>query len=193
MTATSDTVFADGLDYFDQIASSLEPADWDRPSPCDGWTALDVLGHLGTALNMGASVLQGEQPTWPTFGRPAELVDGEPLAFYRSAADRCRSALQGADLETEMDTPMGPRTVADRLAFPAIDLYVHGWDVATTVGESAEIPQSVIDFAHVHLDPIPPEMMRGERGVFGPEVEPPADASSTDAFVAWTGRQPRGR
>lgn len=28
-----------------------------------------------------------------------------------------------------METPIGVRTVADRLAFPATDLHVHAWDI----------------------------------------------------------------
>lgn len=33
-----------------------------------------------------------------------------------------------------METPIGVRTVADRLAFPAIDLYVHAWDIGEATG-----------------------------------------------------------
>jgi len=34
-------------------------------------------------------------------------------------------------------------------------------------------------------------MVRGANGAFGPEITPPADATPTEAFVAWTGRAPR--
>jgi uncharacterized protein (TIGR03083 family) len=135
MTTSSADVFDHGLTFFDGVVSQVPDGDWDNPSPCEGWTALDVLGHLGTSLNMGASLLHGEQPTWPTFDRPSELVEGEPVPFYRAAAQRCRDALVGADLDLVMDTPMGKRTVADRLAFPAIDLYV-------TAGTSRRPPGS---------------------------------------------------
>ena len=191
MTATSATWFLDGLDFFGAAADRLGPDDWDLVSPCEGWTALDVLGHLSTALNMGVSVLRGEQPTWPTVDRPADLVEGDPAAFYADAAARCRAAVEGADVDMVMDTPMGPRTVADRLAFPAIDLYVHAWDLARTVGSTVEIPGGLIEFAHHHIDPVPEDKMRGENGAFGPEVAAPADATPTEAFLAWTGRQPR--
>lgn len=33
--------------------------------------------------------------------------------------------------------------------------------------------------------------MRGDGKAFGPEVDPPADATSTEVFLAWTGREPR--
>jgi uncharacterized protein (TIGR03086 family) len=190
MVDRSDTVFLHGLDAFGDVAEELTPADWDRPSPCEGWTALDVLGHLGAAIGFGVSLLRGEDATFPEAPRPADLVTGEPTAYWGAIADSARDALDGADLEREMDTPMGKRTLADRLAFPAIDLYVHAWDIGKTAGIPVEIPGDVIEFAHTHLDPIPAEMFRGEGKPFGPEADAPDDATPTQEFVAWTGRAP---
>jgi len=191
MTASVDVLFDQGLDAFDSVVVALPAEAWDRPTPCEGWTSLDVLGHLGSSIAFGISVMQGEQPTWPEFDRPADLVDGEPVAYWRAIADRARAALEGADLDLEMDTPMGRRTVADRLAFPAIDLYVHAWDVGATNGIAVEVPADVIELAHHHIDPFPVEVVRGPQGSFGPEVEPPADATDSERFLAWTGRDPR--
>lgn len=191
MTPGADVIFDRGLDTFGAVVDRLGPTDWDGPSACEGWTALDVLGHLGSGIRMGISVLRGEQPTWPEVARPAELVDGDPVQFWHATAAGARAALEGADLDLVMDTPMGPRTVADRLAFPAIDLWVHAWDIGHPVGIEVEVPADAIEFAHTYLDPFPEEMMRGAKGAFGPEVVAPADATPTEAFVAWTGRPPR--
>jgi uncharacterized protein (TIGR03086 family) len=190
MTHASAQLFDAGLDHFDAVASQLAADDWQRPSPCAGWTALDVLGHLGTALSMGASLLKGEQPRFAEVASPSELVEGEPYAWWRAQAEEVRAALEGADLDLVMDTPMGPRTVADRLAFPAIDLYVHAWDIGRAAGIDVTIPDAAIEFAHGYIDPLPPEMVRAS-GVMAPEVDAPADASPTDAFIAWCGRDPR--
>ncbi len=190
MELSAAVLFDRGLDVFGSVADRMEPEAWDRPTPCEGWTALDVLGHLGTALQMGISVLKGEQPTWPQVTRPAELVEGEPVPYFRSLAGQARAALDGADLERVMDTPMGPSTVAQRLAFPAIDLFVHSWDIGQAGGIAVTLPDDVIDFAHHYLDPVPAERMRGEGGAFGPEAEVPSDATPSDRFIAWTGRRP---
>lgn len=184
-------VFDAGLDFFGAVVDRLGPADWEAPSPNAGWTARDTLGHLGTSLRMGISVMRGEQPTWPDVAAPGDLVEGDPAVWWAAIAAECRAALAGADLDLVMDTPMGPRTVADRLAFPAIDLYVHAWDIACAAGFTVEIPDSVIAFTHDYIDPIPDDMVRGASGAFGPAVTPPSDASPTEAFVAWTGRTPR--
>src|SRR3954454_2284202 len=193
MVDSSDVVFLDGLDVFGDVAKELTPADWDRPSPCEGWTALDVLGHLGAAIGFGASLLRGEQATFPEAARPADLVTGEPTAYWSAVADSARDALEGADLDVEVDTPMGKRTIATRLAFPAIDLYVHAWDVGKAAGIPVEIPAAVIEFAHSYLDPIPAEVLRGEGKPFGPETTAPDDATPTKEFIAWRPRASVGR
>ena len=191
MVTSSAELFDRGLDVFGGVAEQLQPEAWDRPTPCEGWTALDVLGHLSTSLQMGISVLRGEQPSWPTVGRPAELVTGDPVAHWQSLVADARSALDGADLDVVMETPMGPSTVRQRLAFPTIDLYVHAWDVGRAGGVEVTVPADAIEFAHTYIDPIPAEKVRGDGGAFGPEAPAPGDATPTEAFIAWTGRAPR--
>ena len=216
MTHPSADLYLRGLDRFEEVAEQLSTEQWDQASACEGWTNLDVLGHLGNSVRMGAAYLRGEQPVAPAFDRPADLVDGAPLDFWRPLAAAAREAFAamrrggggeeqlattagqtgriaaaGADLDLEMDTPMGRRTVADRLAFPAIDLWVHAWDIGHPIGIDLEIPAEVDQFSHRYIDPFPPEMLRGPQGAFGPEVEVPTDATATERFVAWTGRDPR--
>jgi hypothetical protein len=84
--------------------------------------------------------------------------------------------------------PLG-HTVADALAIPVIDLYVHAWDLAATINLVIEIPGSVIGYAHDHLDQVPEEIIRGENRAFAPKAQAPADATPTEEFLAWTGRQ----
>ena len=88
-----------------------------------------------------------------------------------------------------METPLGG-TVADDIAIPVIDLYVHAWDLAATIGVSLEIPSDLIDYAHAYIDPLPEGMIRGAGRAFSPETPPTDDATPTDRFIAWTGRQP---
>ena len=191
MTIGSDSAFRNGLDAFGAVVGAVPAPAWDAPSPCAGWTALDVLGHLGSSVSFGVSILEGRTVEWPTADRPGDLVVGEPADYWTGVAASARAALVGADLDEVRDTPMGSRTVAQGLAFPAIDLYVHSWDIGRAAGIDVVVPQDVIEFAHAYLDPIPQERMRGPDGSFGPEVVPPPDATPTEAFIAWTGRTPR--
>jgi len=70
MPERADVIFDRGLDAFGTVVEQLQPRDWDLLSPCEGWTALDVLGHLGSSIQMGIDVLAGKQPTWPDVRAP---------------------------------------------------------------------------------------------------------------------------
>ena len=191
MTAPSDVVFCSGLELFGSVVDRMPPSAWSQASPCDGWTALDVLGHLGSAIGFGVAILDGRTYDWPSFDRPSDLVDGTPDAYWAAVAVPARAAVEGVDLDATRETPMGVRTVAEGLAFPAIDCFVHAWDIGRAGGIAVEVPDDAIAFAHAFIDPIPADKVRGAKGAFGPPVAAPHDATPTEAFIAWTGRAPR--
>jgi uncharacterized protein (TIGR03086 family) len=188
-SSRSGELLDEGLDLFTAVITRLSEDDWERPTPCAGWTAQDVLGHLATSMAVGISVMQGREPAWPDAARPGELVEGDPVEFWRGTVMRVRDALRTADLARLMETPLG-RTVADDLSIPVIDLYVHASDLGVAAGIAVEIPADVIDYAHAYIDPLPGEMIRGANRAFGAPIPVPASATPTERFIAWTGRRP---
>jgi uncharacterized protein (TIGR03086 family) len=190
MTWTADTVYLQGLDAFSGVVSTYSTDDWERPSPCAGWRALDVLGHVGAATEFGTRLLTTGEMVWEESESPGATVQGEAATWWADRAAAARPAVAGVDLTKVVETPAGTRTVGEGLAFPAIDLYVHGWDLAATVGGNVTLPDELIEFAHATFAPLPPEMLRSPQ-IFGAEQPAPAGASATDAFLAWTGRDPR--
>jgi len=191
MTITADHAFLTGLDAFAAVVDRVGPDAWGEPSQCEGWSNLDVLGHVGNAMNMGIDILHGRQPTFSAAEHPGEGVDAAPADYWASIAASARDAVDGVDLDEVVDSPRGPRSIGDGLSFPAIDLFVHAWDIGHAVGLPVEIPGDVIEFAQGVLAPIPSDMMRGEGKPFGAELDAPADATASEAFLAWTGRSPR--
>jgi uncharacterized protein (TIGR03086 family) len=188
MSSRSGELLDRGLDFFTSIVARLGEDDWERPTPCAGWTARDLLGHVVISMRVGISMMQGQQPASPDAARPGDLVEGDPLEFWRSTVVQARDVLRNADLTLVMETPLGG-TVADALVIPVIDLYVHAWDLGTVVGIAIEIPVGVIDFAHAYIDPLPDGVMRGDNRAFGPQTPVPAGATPTERFIAWTGRR----
>ena len=188
MSSRSGQLFDEGLGFFTAIITQLSEDDWDRPTPCAGWTVRDVLGHLATSTSVAISIMQGRPPTWPDAARPGDLVEGDPVGFWRGTVVRARDVLRHADLARVVETPLG-RTVADDLAIPVIDLYVHAWDLGAAAGIAVQIPADVIDYAHAYIDPLPDDMVRGEGRAFGPQTPVPAGATPTERVIAWTGRR----
>ncbi len=189
MTWTPDTTFTTGLDFFSAAVGQLEPDDWSKPSPCDGWQGLDVLGHVGVAVRFGTTLLAREAPAWSPVDPPRAAVEGEPGEWWASLVGPAKAAVADVDLTEVVDSPFGRRSIGEGLSFPALDLFVHAWDLARTGGYEVEIPQEAIDFAHSVVDPVPDDMKRSAR-VFGPEVEVASDATPTDRAIAWSGRDP---
>jgi len=190
MPWSPDVAFLSGLDFFDDVVRSVGPQDWQRPSPCAGWLAVDVLGHIGIGTDFGTKLLRGEQPEWHPVDPPGQAVSGDPAHWWAVKVGPAREAVQGVDLAQERDSPRGRRSIGQGLSFPAVDLFVHGWDLARSAGRDVEIPDDAIAFAHQVLDPMPTERMRSP-AVFAPEVELPTGATATQRFIAWSGRDPR--
>lgn len=147
------------------------------PTPCDGWTIADVIDHVATTQLDFLEQRSVDRPDAP-----------EPTAV--SAA--MQAALDDpAVADTPYDGYFGPTTIAETVdAFYCLDLVLHRWDIAVAGGLAADtaISDADIERCRTLLEPMGDNVRMP--GIFGPAVEVGADASATDAFVAWTGRQP---
>lgn len=191
MTTAPDAVYLAGLTHFGAVVESVPSGAWGRPTPCARWRAIDVLGHVSSATRFGIDLLRTGTPSFELLEEPGATVRGDPITWWRELEATARDALEGVDLERVVETPgAGRRTVGEGLCFPAIDLYVHAWDLGRAVGLHPAIPGSVIAFARGVLDALPGPELRSPL-VFGDEVEPPKGATESEVFLAWTGRDPR--
>jgi uncharacterized protein (TIGR03086 family) len=161
------------------------PADaWERPSPCEGWVARDVVRHLvewvpgffgGTAgLDLGA----------------IPSVDDDPAAAWSALDAALQAALDDRSVATRTFEMQG-RTETIEGAIGSIvlgDVVIHTWDVARATGLDERLDP---DEVHGMLEGMVQmeEPMR-QSGHFGPRVEVPADADEQTRLIAFTGRQP---
>ncbi|MFC0316468.1 TIGR03086 family metal-binding protein [Gordonia phosphorivorans] len=190
MTWDALAMYTNGLDFFSDVVDGVADDGWDRASPCAGWTARDVLGHVGAGTRMGIAILSGEAMDFAHADPPGSVVSGPPAAWWAELAARARTAVATVDdLDRVVESPAGPRTVRDGLSFPAVDLFLHGWDLAAAGGRSVDLPAEAIAYTEQMFAQIPDEVTR-RPGVFGPALPTPADASPTARLVAFTGRDP---
>lgn len=161
------------------------PADaWDAPSPCEGWTARDVLDHmLDNHRNMPAYA-----------GVPIDLprtAAEDPKGAWADAVATMQALLDDPERAgTEYDGYFG-RTSLERTVdeFLGTDLLVHAWDIARATGQDEKLPADEV--RRVAADARNwGETIRME-GICGPEVEVPEGASEQDRLLAYLGRDPR--
>jgi uncharacterized protein (TIGR03083 family) len=136
------------------LIASLEPNDWNRPTPCVGWSVKDVLAHLGHIE--GILVHQFDQPdpppNWVGEGSPLDQVTGQGVASRRTwstqevndeierAAAATRQLLEQPDLDWQETalTPVGPATRRVAVEMRINDIFLHLCDVRIAIGQGID-------------------------------------------------------
>ncbi|WP_050067458.1 TIGR03086 family metal-binding protein [Rhodococcus sp. RD6.2] len=159
------------------------PADrWDSTSPCEGWTARDVLQHVIDVQSMPLTPVGLSLP-------PAPAVDDDPLGAWTATRDAVQAILDDPrHANLEYDSSMGRTTAAATFdAFICFDLAIHRWDIARATGADETIPAEELAAAAALADRMG-DMIRSS-GVCGPVVEVPADADEQTRVLGRLGRR----
>lgn len=169
----------------DAVVKRMPQAAWDNQSPCDDWSAREVLGHTIWGMNRLASVAQGG-PT-PAEQAEAEVAGAQPWATWAEASNNILASLdQRNSLQREFEGPFGQMSVEGALGIFFADPLAHAWDVAQAGGIEAALPEDIAAIAAGNLA----AAGDGVRvpGMFGP-AQQAASESAVDQFIALTGRQ----
>lgn len=169
-------------DTFTRTVESVPADRWDSPSPCEGWTARDVLRHV---IDTHSYPLAPAGLTLP----PAPSVDDDPLAAWTQTRDAALDILDDpARAGLEYDGSMGRTSVARTFdAFLGFDLAVHRWDVARATGVDETIPAEDLAMVAAFADRMGDQLHTP--GVCGPAVEVPADADEQTRVLGVLGRR----
>lgn len=157
---------------------------WDAPSPCEGWTARDVLDHmLDNHRNMPAYAgLKLDLP---------RTAAEDPKGAWADAVTAMQALLEDpARAGHEYDGYFG-RTSVERTVdeFLGTDLLVHAWDIARATGQDEALPAGEV--RRVAADARTWGGTIRMEGICGPEVDLPEEASEQDRLLAYFGRDPR--
>jgi uncharacterized protein (TIGR03086 family) len=128
---------------FDTVVRSADPSRWDDPSPCEGWTARDVVNHMIMMADMVAGMATGkpavvDEPE----GYPAP---GVPDRVFRS--ELLDAVSDDAALLAETMSPWGHTTTIDFLPMAGGDAVVHTLDLAVALEQEAVIDPELAEAA----------------------------------------------
>ena len=181
MSATADRYRRLSDDFAATVAAV--PGDrWGAQSPCEDWTAHDVVRHLTETSGMFLGFIGDEQGEGPS-------VDDEPAAAWDHARARIQAVLDDPDrATTTFQGLMGESTfeaAVDR--FLCTDLVVHRWDLAKATGQDIRLDPAEMAAVRESMAPMADQMRTP--GALGPELKPPPGADEQTTFLAWAGRK----
>ncbi len=171
---------------FDSVvdAAASDSAVWSRPTPCEGWTAADVVMHVAGVHHRVATEL-GSQCELPASKDPTELVAG----WHRIRDAAVRTLAEPGALDTEIKMGPGVMKAGQFANILMTDTLVHTWDLARAVGASEQLDPELVKRAHEAA--IPLEKMLRSGTAFGPAVAVDDDADPQTKMLAFFGRDPR--
>lgn len=156
---------------------------WDNPSPCEHWTARDVVGHLIGWIQPFFSSQGVEFPAVPS-------VDDNPAGAWDVVQAVIANALADPDAAgREIDTPFGRQSFAetvDTLVIP--EMFTHGWDLSRATGQSDLLDGEQLQRMIAGMGALPEDVMRAP-GMFGPRIEVPDGVDDQTRFLAYVGRR----
>ncbi len=157
----------------------LTEADRQKASPCSEFTNHDLAEHLLQSLAQLAAMAGGQ------------AVDPKGTALENRVsvmADQTIEAWRVHGLDGMVAGPGGGQLPASMgAAIVAIELLLHGWDLAQGSGQELQVSDEVVAYVRTLSEGIVP----GGRGSsFADEVIPSPGASALDRLAAFAGRRP---
>ena len=167
------------------VVHRVASPDWDNQSPCEEWSARDVLRHqCGVLGAMTATLNSGETV-------PPQLIDSaeDPIEVWAQTRDELFEALDQPDiLEREGKFWFGPMSVDQWIKIVQWDPMTHAWDIGFATGVEAHMPN---DLASISYDMIGTmrETLHGW-GLIADQVDVSDNADAVERFLALVGRDP---
>lgn len=114
-------------DGFAAVLGQVPAGTWSAQSPCEGWTAADVVAHV---IDTQRDFLAGHGI------QVAPADSDDPAKAWRQHQDAVTTALADPGVgDREFEGHFGPTTIGQTLlSFYGFDLVAHRWDVAATAG-----------------------------------------------------------
>ena len=164
-------------------AVNAVPAErWSSQSPCEGWTALDVVEHTANVQGMFLGFVGREAPALPP-------VADDPALALRTAFAPIAEVLVDPELATQTFTGVFGETTFESAIdrFACFDLVVHRWDLARATGGDESIDPADAERVIAGAAEFGPALR--SPGVCGPEVEVGAGVDVTTRMLALLGRR----
>ncbi|WP_207345468.1 TIGR03086 family metal-binding protein [Arthrobacter sp. E3] len=164
-----------------QLLDTVRTDQWDSPSPCEGWTVRNVVGHLMETQRefLGRNNID--------IGKVAD-AGGDPASTWRSHSAAVLDAVSTeAVANREFDGAFGRSTIGETLVqFYVWDMVAHRWDIARSLGQDPSLTDTELDRLERGITSFGDALYMD--GICKPGVRAPADADRATLVLARLGR-----
>ncbi|WP_405663013.1 TIGR03086 family metal-binding protein [Streptomyces sp. RK9] len=178
------------VDLFTDRVHAVRADQWDAPTPCEGWTVRDLVGHL-VVEQLWVPPLVRDGATIEAVGDAfdGDVLGPDPVASWDTAADAARTAFgEPGALDRAVHLSYGATPATDYCAQMVTDLVVHTWDLSRAIGADERLPDDLVADAVSEVTPYAAELSKS--GLFAPAVQPPPGADAQTALLNLLGRTP---
>lgn len=146
----------------DQVVEHLDDDAWRRPTPSEGWSVADQIGHLAffdrrAALAMSdpeafaadRAELVRAAPHDPSVDLARRVTAAELLDEWRSARSELIAAVPAVAEGTRVPWYGPPMSLASFLTARLMETWAHGQDVADAVGVTRGVSDRLRHVAHI--------------------------------------------
>ena len=163
---------------------------WERPAPCEGWVARDVVRHLVEWLP-GPGFLLG---TFHVDTGPIPSVETDPAGAWAVVRDAIQRALNDPAIAARVEDcgPPGRLSLGaavDMTCTP--DVLIHTWDLARAAGLDERLDPGEVRRQLTGVEALPAEVDQAMRnsGHYGPRVAVADGADEQTRLLAFMGRE----
>ncbi|TDD32361.1 TIGR03086 family protein [Actinomadura sp. KC06] len=174
------------LDLFEGLVAGVSRDGWDASSPCAGWTARDVAGHVTGGQHLVRALASGE-PVPDVSRDPSRFVQEDVLMSWRTARKECAEALTQDALDGLIPFgALGLLPLADYLEAYILEPLVHAWDLAQATGQPSRLDPDLVHHAFATAQVVSAPLRA--KGHLAPPLTPPRGATEQTRLLAFLGR-----
>src|SRR5262245_4322603 len=126
----------------DRIVANVTPAQFGLPTPCSEWNVGQLSNHLLSTLILGTALLSDTRPAvaaGPGEVPAEDLIGNDLIGAYRSGVSGLVAATTVDAVSRTHTTPLGEMPGMGIAGFTALDILVHGWDLAKATGQPTDL------------------------------------------------------
>ncbi|GAA1503593.1 hypothetical protein GCM10009677_39440 [Sphaerisporangium rubeum] len=163
------------------LVAAVPPGHMNAPTPCAGWTVRELLDHLVWENLLWTGLATGT----PRTDVAADHLGDDHVAAFRTAAEATLAAFGRPGMLTERFGPAPGWRMVEQVT---IEMLVHGWDLARSLGLPTDLAPDVARTLLPAVEQIYGHLPRTPGGSFAAVQRAAEDATPTDRLAAYLGR-----